>query len=49
MCIGFLKTYDRELKGPVDSFKGFQQESEEPFWLRRISIQRLGGHKTLLR
>jgi hypothetical protein len=36
-------------EGPVDSFKGFQQESEEPFRLRRRSIQRPGGRRTLLR
>jgi hypothetical protein len=36
-------------EGPVDSFKGFQQEPEEPFRLRRRSIQRPGGHRTLLR
>jgi hypothetical protein len=33
-CIGFLKACARELKGPVDLFKGFQQEPEEPFRLR---------------
>jgi hypothetical protein len=37
-CIGFLKAYARELKGPVDLFKGFQQEPEELFWLRRRTI-----------
>jgi hypothetical protein len=47
-CIGFLKACARELKGPMDSFKGFQQESEDPFQFRRRSIQRPGGHKTLL-
>jgi hypothetical protein len=36
-------------EGPVDSFKGFQQEPEEPFRLRRRSIQRPGGRRTLLR
>jgi hypothetical protein len=30
-------------KGPVDLFKGFQQEPEEPFRLRRRTIQRPGG------
>jgi hypothetical protein len=33
-------------KGPVDLFKGFQQESKELFRLRRRMIQRLGGRRT---
>jgi hypothetical protein len=36
-------------EGPMDLFKGFQQEPEEPFWLRRRSIQRSGGCRNLLR
>jgi hypothetical protein len=37
-------------KGPMDSIQGgFQQEPEEPFRLRRTSIQRPGGQWTLLR
>jgi hypothetical protein len=36
-------------KGPVDLFKGFQQEPEELFRLRRRTIQRPGGQWTLLR
>jgi hypothetical protein len=36
-------------EGLVDSFKGFQQESKEPFQLRRRSIQRSRGRRTLLR
>jgi hypothetical protein len=36
-------------KGPVDFFKGFQQDPEELFQLRRRMIQRPGGQWTLLR
>jgi hypothetical protein len=37
-------------KGPVDLIQGgFQKEPEEPFRLRRTSIQRPGGQWTLLR
>jgi hypothetical protein len=36
-------------KGPMDLFKGFQQEPEEPFWLRRTLIQRPRDRRTLLR
>jgi hypothetical protein len=46
---GFLQDLCKGERGPVDSFKGFQQEIEEPFRLIRRSIQRLGGRRTLLR
>jgi hypothetical protein len=43
-CIGFLKACARELKGPVDLFKGFQQEPKSHFISKFGTIQRPGGH-----
>jgi hypothetical protein len=39
--------HQRKKNGPGDSFKGFQQEPGEPFWLKIKMIQKLGGHRTL--
>jgi hypothetical protein len=40
---GLTRRFSQDLcqrtKGPMDSFKGFLQEPEEPFWLKRRSIQ----------
>jgi hypothetical protein len=39
--------HQKKEKGPADSFKGFQQESEEAFLLKIEMIQRPIGRRTL--